>query len=87
MQVRERFSGVWSWFRREPGVTAEKRARKELVQEKELLVLLLRMGQASGSWRRVSGGKESGKVSMPVAWRFFFLFGREEGGEAGSVAG
>ena len=45
---------------------------------KELLVLFLRMGQASGSWRRVSGGKEFGKVPMSVTWRFFFLFGREE---------
>ena len=58
----------------------EKSARKELVQEKELLVLLLRMGQASGSWRRVSGGKESGKVSMSVARRFFFWTGRRRGG-------
>ena len=64
----------------------EKRARKELVQEKELLVLLLRMGQASGSWRRVSGGKESGKVSMSVTRRFFsFLWtGRRRRGWLGS---
>ena len=53
---------------------------------KELLVLFLRMGQASGSWRRVSGGKESGKVSMSATWRFFsFLWtGRRRRGWFGS---
>ena len=39
---------------------------------KELMVLFLRMGQASGSSRRVSGGKESGKVPVSVTWKFFF---------------
>ena len=72
---------LWSWiwffsFGREG-----ERSRKELP------FLVLWMGQASGSWRWVSGGKESGKVPMSVTWRFFFLFGREEEGEAGSVAG
>ena len=47
--------------------------------------LFLWMGQASGSWRRVSRGKESGKVPLSVTWSFFFLFGREEEREAGSV--
>ena len=62
------------------GQQLKKRAKKELVQGKELLVLLLRMGQASGSWRRVSGGKESGKVSMSVARRFFLWMGRRRRG-------
>ena len=47
------------------------RRRRGRYGKKELLVLFLRKGQASGSWRRVSGGKESGKVSRSATWRFF----------------
>ena len=39
--------------------------------------LFLWMGQASGSWIRVSGGKKSGKVLLSVSWGFFFPFWME----------
>ena len=45
------------------------------------------MGQASGSWIRVSGGKKSGKVLLSVNWGFFFLFEWEGEGEASLVDG
>ena len=49
--------------------------------------LFLWMGQASGSWIRVSGGKKSGKVLLSVSWGFFFPFGWEGEGEASLVDG
>ena len=62
---------------------------KEERSRKELLVLFLRKGQAFGPWKRVSGGKEFGKVSTPATWRVFFLTAGEEsqkGAEKESLA-
>ena len=39
-----------------------------------LLVLLTKKGQVSGSWRRISGVQEFGKVSGSNTWRFFLSF-------------